>query len=887
MHLTEDGFIALIDPKLEWVTVGYFGDKPWFILWQEFLSEASRFDGRKLTQLFGNTDPIHPPPLDPQKMTERDRILIGEFIRRHHATLAHQIALNGVPGPTRKRIQLKETEPDLADLAGLIARSHGLPVRATLPYLSERYDDPRAHQGIHSVFLMALLRVSDYFQIESERAPEQFLRVRRLRSPVSQREWTAHNAIEDIRHTHEDPESVFIRVAPDSILTLLRVKEWLAGIQLELDSSWAVLGEIYGRYPGLNQLGFVVRRVRSNLENAGFLASLPFIPRKASFNTADADLLKLLIEPLYGKHPEIGIRELIQNATDAVRELHEYLRQRSDIKHLDQLQQEADVAVSLDKDEHGVHWVTVSDRGIGMTSEIICQYFLTAGASFRKSDAWRQRFEDATGKSRILRSGRFGVGALASFLLGDEVQVATRHVDAPASDGVEFVASIDSEAIELRRVKLPVGTTVRVKITEEVAKHLEEAEGWRAKKHEKWDWYCLATPTVLRRGYGQSLKQKYVLPTPGVQLPPNWRKLLHPEFSEVQWTYADAPELVCNGIIVGSEGVRPYGSEDTNVIDIDNTYRALKEPKLSIFDPDGNLPLNLQRTGLATIPRSLGGALRSAIVEDAIAFALSSGPQRPIQSSASYVSYGAFNHPGIAPYASYHITIAPWFSTPAGFSLLDDWCIRSSGVSAVSFLATYTHAEQVMPSLRPNLPHARLHTRLSPSIAVLDEWLRFALAGQLLRTYQTGNRKHEPFASLSVVGRRVLISRFDAERAENKLPKYIMNSIHTEWRSRKWDLWKTGDCPDAITPFRKFAQFEQGNWAGQVVEWYIGKRAENQEISPVAQVWKDILGTALIPFALPERKKQFAAAIVKLKPYILAWQADAKFPKSEWGRNWF
>jgi hypothetical protein len=56
----------------------------------------------------------------------RDRVLIGEFIRRHHARLAHEIALVGVPGPTGNAIQLNALPPDLADLAGLIARSHGL-----------------------------------------------------------------------------------------------------------------------------------------------------------------------------------------------------------------------------------------------------------------------------------------------------------------------------------------------------------------------------------------------------------------------------------------------------------------------------------------------------------------------------------------------------------------------------------------------------------------------------------------------------------------------------------------------------------------------------------------------------------------------------------------
>ena len=48
---------------------------------------------------------------------------------------------------------------------------------------------------------------------------------------------------------------------------------------------------------------------------------IDYLPIRASFRAADADLLKLLIGPLYGDKPGIGMRELIQNAIDAVREL--------------------------------------------------------------------------------------------------------------------------------------------------------------------------------------------------------------------------------------------------------------------------------------------------------------------------------------------------------------------------------------------------------------------------------------------------------------------------------------------------------------------------------------------------------------------------------------
>ena len=414
MHLTEDGFISLVGPSSGRKMVEGLGDLPWKTLWADFLEEASRFDARKLMRLFGDSEPARNPELNPQKWTQRDKLLIGEFIRRHHARFAHEVALWGVPAPSGARISIKEIPEDIADIAGLVARSHGRSIRSCLEYL-QRYDI-REYKGVHAVFLMAVVRVADYLQIQTDRAPEQMLRVRNLRSPISQGEWKAHVAVPDIRSTHEDPEAIFVDAAPTEVKTYLRLKELLASIQEELDSSWATLGEVYGRYQGLKELGLKLRRVRSNLDDVdAFAKSVPYVPCKAAFEAADADLLTLMVGPLYGNRPEIGIRELIQNAVDACRELQDYLQAQPDISARSQSVQDADVIVKLEEStQQKTGWLTVADRGIGMTPEIVRTYFLRAGASFRRSDAWRKQHEAEPGQVACLAFGTFRCWSLGS-----------------------------------------------------------------------------------------------------------------------------------------------------------------------------------------------------------------------------------------------------------------------------------------------------------------------------------------------------------------------------------------------------------------------------------------------------------------------------------------
>lgn len=159
----------------------------------------------------------------------------------------------------------------------------------------------------------------------------------------------------------------------------------------------AVLGEVYGRFAPLNQLGLRLRRVRSNLRDPSILKQLPFVPSKAGLESARAELLKLLIEPLYRDDPSIGVRELIQNAVDAVRELHFIINKNPSLAAENLADLESDVVVNFEKDEEEYIWITVSDRGIGMTWETVCKYYLTAGASFRRSDAWKKDFTDESG----------------------------------------------------------------------------------------------------------------------------------------------------------------------------------------------------------------------------------------------------------------------------------------------------------------------------------------------------------------------------------------------------------------------------------------------------------------------------------------------------------
>lgn len=648
MHLTQDGFRALVSTST--ASIVGFSDIPWDKLWIEFLAEAQRFGEDRLMSIFGDKAPISTSDIDLENLSERDYLLIGEFVRRHHARLAHEIAINGVPSKGDKKLTIKGLDEDLKDLAGLTARSHGMSIRSTLTYIQNKYNRTSEYRRVKTPFLMAVVRIADYVQVQGERALKSLLSVKELRSPISRQEWRNHFAVSDVSLRHEDPEAMYVHARPTDVKTFLRLESLFKDIQRELDESWATIGEIYGRLGELCGLGMTIRRIRSNIdEKAKFAATVQYIPINSQLKSSGPDLLKLLVGPLYDYDHKVGLRELIQNAVDACQE-----RLDASKGHCE----EPKVILEVEETEEGTAWLTITDTGVGMTLETITNYFLVAGASFRNSDLWKRQHTDAQGNSRVMRGGRFGVGALAAFLLGDEITVRTRHFDRDDLSGIEFSARLDDPLIELRRCSAAVGTTIKVwisnplivreikpyinnQITEanqEVSSRYWPAVDWFTQSKPSiditWHGYFAPTdesPTPLRAIVKFISSKNFTPNTPHES--PDWHPLNDPTpYAGVIWRYQKASredgtnyfpsarEAIVNGIRV--QNIREYTREYYLEFEESNgTFQPkilIERPDLAIFDPQGVCPINLQRSSISFQQMGKDSLLARGIVEEYI-----------------------------------------------------------------------------------------------------------------------------------------------------------------------------------------------------------------------------------------------------------------------------
>jgi len=850
LHISEDGFYSLISGDFQPSPSRYVrGEIEWPALWDQFLMEARRFDQRKLHALFGNSDPVQDVPLNKLDLTFKHRLLIGEFLRRHHARLAHEIAISGIPGPNSPVALADRDFKDLMDLSGYVARSHNSSIRSAVDVLEP--NQRRVHRNCRVPFVMMVLRIADYLQIHSSRAPGQLLRLKTLVSPVSRGEWRKHMSVREIHQAHDDPEAIFVDCEPESAATFLGMQSLLRDIQTELDKSWAVLGEVYGRLPPLNSLGITIRRIRSNLDDPKSFWEKrrpSYLPRDFRFKTASAELMDLLVMPLYGEKPEVGIRELVQNAVDACRERDDLIT-----KGLVDFafKSSKDVIVTLSFSEGANACLSIEDFGVGMNPDVVDKYLLNIGASFRRSDIWRKNHETG-GHSTVHRTGRFGIGLLAAFLLGPEIKVTTRSIHDTEDNAITFSCTQGSESIEVKPCKFHIGTLIEIPLSDEVLAKLTKNDGI-------WDWYCLNTPSVeriLATDTQISLKQRYVVPDCDSPLDTTkWRRIIAKGYDDIIWSYESLerwgqPEslVICNGVWVcrSSYKLTPDVSNELGTI-------SAKPPSLVVFDADGRFPINLQRDEVASGHTEFERELALDISDYFIARIIETFEKLTPGITSENVLLSV--KPGIQGLSSkneYRNNTAPIVLSKTGIVPADADILRTAKITSIVIDAVNTvNKRGAFNSLAlTEWAHHYIavdgisHTKVSRT-----GFLRDSIGGFDYHGNQTGF-----FVPLGVIGRRILVRKADVAElvSPGNIPRSQWNRLRLETDLGEWGLWASGTVPQlSLDLMKACAELSQSKAFGITVLYFDSNGAKGKEMtdsqsSAFSEVWGKVVGSPML-----------------------------------------
>ena len=203
---------------------------------------------------------------------------------------------------------------------------------------------------------------------------------------------------------------------------------------------------------------------------------------KREFQTEVSQLLQLIIHSLYS-HPEIFLRELISNSSDALDKLRHLTLTDEAFKGF-----EFNPRIDLALDEEN-NTLTIADTGIGMNEEDLTANLGTIARSGTKNFL-SQLSGDAKKDSNLI--GQFGVGFYSAFMVADRIEVVSRKAGEEeawrwTSDGK---TGFDIGPAE----RAAAGTTVLLHLNDEGKQY---ANGWRLQEVVKKYSNHIAFPIFL------------------------------------------------------------------------------------------------------------------------------------------------------------------------------------------------------------------------------------------------------------------------------------------------------------------------------------------------------------------------------------------------------
>lgn len=387
---------------------------------------------------------------------------VGLMLRILHAQRAEQLATDcwkAKPSdPPQYLIEDVEIRLAFGRTIGRIAHSHWWPIERLESEFRIPLGAPHwapVDWTVDTLKIACLLRIADAGHIDARRAPT-FLRAVRRPGSYSDEHWKFQERLQKPRLA--DDALVY---TSGTAFQLQDAQSWwlcldtLTMVDRELGQVDALLADRGARRFAARRVAGVEspERLRSYIQTDGWM------PVNTLVQVSDVPRLVKMFggEELYGNDPTAPVRELIQNAADAVR-ARRFMEDRT--------QDWGEIYVRTGTDERG-DWLEVEDTGVGMSSEVLTRYLLDFGTSYWGSSLMLDEFPGLLAKG-IKPTGKYGIGFFSVFMLGEAVRVRTRRLDvAPGETLVmEFNTGLSSRPL-LRRASQEErirdgGTCIRV-----------------------------------------------------------------------------------------------------------------------------------------------------------------------------------------------------------------------------------------------------------------------------------------------------------------------------------------------------------------------------------------------------------------------------------------
>ncbi|MEV4831485.1 ATP-binding protein [Micromonospora sp. NPDC049257] len=397
---------------------------------------------------------------------DRDKFLYQEFVRENHARRVRSwiagepdASLGFDPALVE---QIKECiggvgQPFLKDLA-LVCESHHLAdLNDTGKYRVDKPYGQAEAETANVQYVAIMLRSADLLHIRKDRAPSVAMRFINPSNPISQVEWAKQNAVVTVRSMPaRNNDGQVNRQAPRDTIEVhaefteeegfFALTSYLRYADSEIKQSyrWAEASNINEDTP---------HRFPWKAINADSVVADGFITEPFEFQIDQHKVLDLLTGHTLYNNSNVAVREIVQNAIDAVR-LYQFLNSAN-------YSPQVEIRWSRER-----RVLEVTDNGTGMTQTEVEGNFLRVGSSRYQDPQFKRQNPNFTSISR------FGIGVLSAFMVADEVRVVTCHPDEDKAreltlrsvHGKYLIRLLSKDDSQVPNLSKSHGTSVRMRI---------------------------------------------------------------------------------------------------------------------------------------------------------------------------------------------------------------------------------------------------------------------------------------------------------------------------------------------------------------------------------------------------------------------------------------
>lgn len=356
---------------------------------------------------------------------EKEQFFFQEFIRMGHPqrirewiTGRHTRRWSSHIKPIAQRIEdlLKDTPSRFRDYLGLVCESHhknNLDKIEIYPLAMRFGNDSEEIANVQ--YAAVLLRTTDLLHVTKDRTPSVMYETIRFSDPKSVDEWKKQLGTLSVgpkgrELIESDPASAIIAINADFTeeRPLFALQEYIAYADNQISQSnrWV---EKSRELPDGKFYSFPWHNVDGDVR----LEGVP--PQSMRFELDRGQLLDLLVGHTIYNEPTVAIRELLQNAIDAVRYQAHVARREAKLKH----------APAPGMGEVVIKWspsdrlLVIQDDGIGMDRDIIRHHLMNVGSSYYNTSQFEAEHRD------FVPISRFGIGILTCFMISDDIEIIT------------------------------------------------------------------------------------------------------------------------------------------------------------------------------------------------------------------------------------------------------------------------------------------------------------------------------------------------------------------------------------------------------------------------------------------------------------------------------